>query len=176
MVNRREIITGATIAAVLVASPAAACKAPASKDRNGYTKAIDRMLAAWWARDFDRFLEAFRHPNREEPLPDRTLFDAHYVDHSVRFRAGLLFNGASAIVQVITPQQPNFEQGICGGYAKSDLFLVKFYPGVREPAVAESVQFLDMDLLAHAEWKQLPGASKVKIEPYWRLEVEPESK
>lgn len=173
MFSRREAITSTIVAGALLSSPAGACKSPASKDRSGYANAIDAFLAAWWARDFDGFLKPFRHPDREEPLPDRKLFDAHYVEKIPRFRGGLLFNGVSAIVQVVTPQQPDFKQGICGGYARSDLFLVKLYPGLKEVAVIESVQFLDTDLLAQADWQAIPGAPDVKIEPYWQLKVEP---
>jgi hypothetical protein len=172
MISRRQAIAGALVAGAFLSSPATACKAPAPKDRKAYTNAIDRLLAAWWARDFNRFLEPFRHPERDEPLPDRMLFDAHYSDHAVRFRGGLLFNGASAAVQVITPQQPDFSQGICGGHAKSDLFLVKFYPGLKT-AVIESLQFLDTDILAETEWRRLPGAPNVKIKPYWKLVIQP---
>ena len=175
MLNRREAIAGTIMAGAFISSPAAACKAPAPKDRNSYTKAIDAFLAAWWTRDFDRFHKPFRHPDRHEPLPDRALFDAHYAERTVRFRGEMLFNGASAVVQVVTPQQPDFKQGICGGYARSDLFLVKFYPGLNTP-VMETVQFLEMDLLAQSEWRQLPGAPDVKIEPYRQLIVEPENK
>ena len=171
-ISRRQVIAGAAIAGALFSSPANACKSPAAKDRKGYTQAIDQLFAAWWARDFNRFLAPFRHPDRDEPLPDRKLFDAHYAEKAPRFRAGLLFNGASAVVQVVTPQQPDFQQGICGGYAQSDLFLVKFYPGISSAAVIESIQFLDMDLLAQTEWKQIPGTPDVKIEPYWQLDIQ----
>ena len=162
MMNRRKVITGAVIAGAFLSSPATACRAPAPKDWKGYTKAIDSLFAAWWARDYERFLESFRHPERHEPLPDRALFDAHYSQSAHRFRGDLLFNGASVIAQVITPQGPDYERGICGGYAKADLFLVKFYPGVKAPIV-ESVQFLDMDLLASTEWKEPDGQQVVTL-------------
>jgi hypothetical protein len=170
MINRREAIAAAATLGAFLSTPAVACKSPAPKDRKGYTHAVDDLLTAWWARDFDRFLKPFRHPERDEALPDRTLFDAHYSEHAIRFRGGLLFNGASVVVQVITPQQPDFQEGVCGGYAKSDLMLVRFYPGA-ETHVVRSVQFLDTDLLAEAEWKRLPGAPNVKIQPYWRLDL-----
>ncbi len=171
MFNRREAIAGTIIASALLSSPVAACKSPAPKNRSGYTSAIDALLAAWWARDFEGFLKPFRHPDRDEPLPTQTFFNAHYAERAVRFRGGLLFNGASAVVQAITPQQPDFKAGICGGYAKSDLFLIRFYPGLDTPVV-QGVEFLATDLLAQSEWKQLPGAPDAKINPYWRLKIE----
>ncbi|MEN3953414.1 hypothetical protein [Iodidimonas sp. SYSU 1G8] len=123
---------------------------------------MDAFLAAWWARDFEGFLKPFRYPDRRDPLPGRVLFDAHYTERVVRFRGGLLFNGASAVVQVVTPQQPDHKHGICGGHAQSDLFLVTFYPGLDAP-VMNTVQFLATDVLAETEWEHLPGAPDAKI-------------
>jgi hypothetical protein len=143
------------------------------KDRKGYTQTIDRLLAAWWERDFDAFLAPFRDPDREEPLPSRAFFDAHFSRPELRFRGEILFNGASAVVQVITPEKNDYEHGICGGYARSEIFLFKFYPGASGPVV-EEITPIGVDLLAHGEWEQLPGAPKLKDDPYWKVIIEPE--
>ena len=152
MINRRGALSAALIAGGLLATPASACRAPAAKDRKSYARVIDDLFTAWWKRNYDLFLKSFSHPERNEPLPDRTLFDAHYAQNTERFRGELLFNGASAVVQVITPQQADHTHGICGGYAQADLFLIRFYPGLDE-AVIDTVQFLDTDLLASKEWR-----------------------
>ena len=152
MINRRGALTAAVIAGGLFSTSASACRAPVPKDRRGYTRVIDDLFTAWWSRNYNLFLKSFSHPERNEPLPDRVLFDAHYAEQAERFRGELLFNGASAVVQVITPQQADHAHGICGGYAQADLFLIKFYPGLDE-VVIETVQFLDMDLLASKEWR-----------------------
>ena len=173
MINRRDVIRGTIVAGALISSPAIACRAPVPKDRKGYTKAIDSVFVAWWARDFDAFLAPFRDPDREEPLPDRVFFNTHFAKREWRFRGDILFNGASAVVQVITPQKNDYEHGICGGYARSELFLVKFYPGASGPVI-EKITLIDHDLLARGEWEQLPGAPKLKDDPYWKVVVEPE--
>ena len=173
MFNRREIIAGALVTGALVSSPASACRAPAPKDRTGYTAAIDGLFAAWWARDYDRFLKPFQHPERDEPLPDRTLFEAHYAKPAPRFRGQLLFNGASAVVQVIAPRKNDHIHGICGGYAQSEIFLVKFYSGASAPVI-DKIALIDHDLLAQGEWEHLPGAPKLPREPYWQEVIEPD--
>jgi hypothetical protein len=172
MMHRREVISGAILAGALISSPASACRAPVPKDRKGYARAIDNVFVAWWARDFDAFLAPFRNPDREETLPNRTLFDAHFGRPELRFRGDILFNGASAVVQVITPQGNDYAHGFCGGYARSEIFLVKFYPGASGPVI-EKIIAIDQDLLARGEWEQLPGAPKLKDDPYWKVVAEP---
>jgi hypothetical protein len=76
-----------------------------------------------------------------------------------RFRGELLFNGASVAAQVITPQEADPLHGICAGHAVSDLFLVRFFPGLDAPVVDE-VKHIDTDLLAWSEWTKLPGAHR----------------
>jgi len=153
MKDRRGVLTAAAIAGSLIAVPALACRAPAPKDRRGFSKAINDVFTAWWERDYNRFLAPFRHSERDDPLPDRALFDAHYVEPAVRFHGRVLFNGASAVAQVITPQEADGTHGICGGYALADLFLIKFYPGLDEPVI-QQIWFLDTDLLAAKEWRR----------------------
>ena len=167
MFNRRETIAATIVAAAFAASPASACRAPAPKNRTGYTRAIDNLFAAWWARDYEAFLKPFEHPDREDAVPDRTFFSARYLEPAPRFRGQLLFNGASAVVQVITPQNHDRVHGICGGYAQSEIFLVKFYPGLEVPVV-QTITLIDDDLLADGEWEHLPGAPKLAKEPYWQ--------
>jgi hypothetical protein len=139
--------------------PANATRVPASKDRRAYTRAIDRLYSAWWARNFDSFERAFQHVDVDDPFNGRLLFDARYADSALRFRGPLLFNGASAVVQIVTPQGPDHEHGIGGGYAMADLFLVKFFPGIDVPVI-EKLVFIDTDLLAAAEWKKLHEARR----------------
>lgn len=153
MIRRREIIAATLVSGAVLASPAQACRAPAAKDRQGYARTVDKLFADWWRRDFEAFQTAFRHPAVPDPFDARAIFEAHFAKAEQRFRGVLLFNGASAIVQVITPQGPDYEHGICGGYAGSHLFLVKFYPGLETP-VAEKVDYVDHDLLAEGEWKK----------------------
>ncbi len=160
MLGRREILTAALLGGAAIASPASACKAPAAKDRDGYTRAIDRLFSAWWARDFATFQSAFEYPGVAQPFDGRPLFDAHYaVSRSDRFRGELLFTGPSVIVQVVSPQGPDPRHGICGGYAVADLFLVRFFPGLQTPVV-EEVRHLGGDLLAAAEWTTLANAPR----------------
>lgn len=152
MIDRRGALTAAAIASSLLSVPASACRAPAAKDKRGYTKVTEDLFTAWWERDYNRFLAPFNHPERDEPLPDRALFDAHFDKPAARFRGQLLFNGASLVAQVITPQEADEIHGICAGHALADLFLIKFYPGLDE-LVIQDVQFLYIDLLASKEWR-----------------------
>lgn len=153
--HRRDIVLGA-VAGTLVSTPALACKAPSAKDRSGYTRVIDEFFTAWWARDYAAFEQPFLLAARE-PFDARTLFDAYYEKPEQRFRGELLFNGPSVIAQVVTPQEADYERGICGGYALADLFLITFFPGADVPVI-ESVAHVNFDLLASAEWGDLPGA------------------
>ena len=159
MISRREIMVGTIVAGALLPSPAFACRAPASKDRDGYTRLIDRLFDAWWARDFGAFQQAFQHPERREQFDTRTLFDAHFAKQERRFRGELLFNGASVAAQVVTPQEADPAHGIGGGYAVADLFLVSFFPGLGTPVVREG-KHIDSNLLAGEEWAALPGANR----------------
>ena len=145
------------VAGALLPSPAFACKAPAAKDRDGYTRVIDGLFEAWWARDFTAFQQAFQYPERREQFDARTLFDAHFAKPERRFRGELLFNGASVAAQVITPQEADPALGICGGYAIAALFLVRFFPGYGSLVVDEA-KHVDSNLLAGEEWTDLPGA------------------
>lgn len=154
MIERRHIVLATFLGGIVLASPALACRAPAPKDRGGYTATMDQLFSAWWSRDRDAFNHAFHHPDVSEPFDGAALFNAHYEAHESRFRGDILFNGASATVQVITPKGPDPVHGICRGYATSDLFLVKFFPGLDVPVVAE-LRYLDTDLLAAGEWEEL---------------------
>lgn len=157
MISRRGIVAGTLAAGALLASPAFACKAPAPKDRDGYARSIDLLFEAWWARDFTDFQKLFEHADRQEPFDIRPLFAAHFVKQETRFRGGLLFNGASVAVQVVTPQGPDSSRAICGGYALADLFLVSFFPEFAAPVVRD-VKYVDSNILAEAEWTSLAGA------------------
>ena len=158
MLGRRQILTAALLGGAAFASPASACREPAAKDRDDYTRAIDRLFAAWRNRDFAAFQHAFEYPGVPRPFDSRPLFDAHYaVNAPDRFRGDLLFTGPTVVVQVVTPQGPDRVHGICGGYASADLFLVRFWPGVNAP-VMEKVEFVGADLLAAPEWTKLGNA------------------
>jgi hypothetical protein len=157
VISRRDVVVGTIVAGALLPSPAFACKAPAPKDRDGYTRLIDRLFDAWWARDFTAFQQAVQGAEGKPSIDARTLFDAHFVKPEHRFRGELLFNGASLVAQVITPQEADPAHGICGGYAVADLFLVSFFPGADTPMVREA-KHIDFNLLAHSEWAGLPGA------------------
>jgi hypothetical protein len=162
MISRRGLVAGTlaagTIAAgTLLASPATACKAPRAKNREAYRNAIDRLFAAWWARDFAAFEQPFQHPARKDAFDTRSLFDAHFAERQRRFRGEILFYGASAIVQIVTPQEADPEHAICGGHAVADLFLLGFFPGLDVPVV-EQARHVDADVLAAEEWEALPGA------------------
>jgi hypothetical protein len=154
MIERRRLMLATFLGGIALASPALACRAPAPKDRGGYTEAIDRLFSAWWSRDRSAFNRAFEYPSVTEPFDGAALFDAHYEVQELRFRGDMLFNGASATVQVVTPMEPNPLRGICGGYAASDLFFVSFFPGLDVPVVQE-LRYLDTDLLAAGEWEEL---------------------
>lgn len=164
MFNRRQVMAGAIVASAALSAPASACRAPGRKDRDGYTRVTDQFLTAWWARDLKRFGSFFGSAERAGPSTARALFDRYYTKPTQRFRAPLLFNGAAAVVQVITPQPHNRVQGICGGYAGAEMFLVKFDPDGR----IESVALIDDGVLAEGEWEDIPGAPKIDFGPYWR--------
>ena len=157
MISRRSIVAGALTACTLLTSPAVACKAPRAKDRDGYRLVINHLFEAWWARDFAMFQQPFLHPKRKENPDVRPLFDSHFAKQERRFQGEILFNGASAIVQVIAPQGPDPEHAICGGHAIASLFLVTFFPGLDTPVIDE-VKYIDADVLAEQEWTELPGA------------------
>lgn len=79
MLHRRAVISAAIAAGAFLSSPAAACKAPRPKNRDGYTQAIDQAFTAWWARDFEAFQRPLQHWLPREPFDPRPLFDAHFV-------------------------------------------------------------------------------------------------
>lgn len=154
MIERRRLVLATFLGGIALASPALACRAPAPKDRAGYTETIDQLFSAWWSRHRSAFDRAFEHPDVTEPFDGAALFGAHYEVNASRFRGDMLFNGASATVQVVTPSASDPVRGICGGYAASDLFLVRFFPGLDVPIVQE-LRYLDTDLLAEGEWEEL---------------------
>ena len=160
MIGRRAIIAATLAGGAAMASPAQACRAPAAKDRHRYARTVDKLFADWWRRDFAAFQAAFRHPEIPDPFDARAVFDAHYAQPEGRFRGEILFNGASLIAQIVTPQEPDRMRGICGGYAASELFLVKFFPGLETPVLMK-LDYLDSDLLAATEWRKLPGAAGI---------------
>jgi hypothetical protein len=151
MMHRRELIAGTLVAGAVLASPASACRAPAAKDRAGYTRVIDGVFSAWWGRDFTRFQQAFQHPERTGRLNLHRLFEAHFQRPERRFRGDMLFNGEAVMVQVVTPKEADAYHGICGGYASADLFLVRFFPGLDTPVV-DQMHYIDTALLADSEW------------------------
>ena len=156
--RRREMLALFAVAGAFAAAPASACRAPRAKDRDGYARVIQALLAAWWERDYTAFSVNFRHGDVVEPFNGRPAFDEHFHRAQPRHIGDILFNGPSAVVQVVTPLGPNAARGICGGHAWADLILVKFYPGIEEPIVAE-VRYLDGATLAAEEWRRTAGPS-----------------
>ena len=154
--RRRDMLALAGLAAAVSAAPAWACRSPVAKDRNGYRRVIDGLFAAWWRRDFAAFSATFQHPAVAQPFQGRALFEQYFVERQRRQLGAILFNGASAVVQVVTPRGPDPELGICGGHAWADLVLVKFYPGL-EGAVVSELRYLDGDTLAASEWRGPTG-------------------
>lgn len=150
--HRRELLALIAVGGAFAATPASACRAPRAKDRNGYRRVIEALFAAWWARDYRAFSAYFRHRGVAEPFAGRTVFGEHFDGNRPRHIGEILFNGPSAVVQVVTPQEADRERGICGGYAWADLILIKFYPGLQEPVV-EEVRYLDGEVLAAGEWR-----------------------
>jgi hypothetical protein len=137
--------------ALAAASPAFACRAAAPKDRNAYRGAIDRMLAAWWRRDFAAFRRCFQSGG-EGDFDPAAIFAAHFTQaNRRRSRGDILFNGATAVAQVLTPTPADPAMGICGGMALGQLFAIDFYPGLRTPAV-QSLAFVGHSVLAAGEW------------------------
>jgi hypothetical protein len=158
---RREMMALIMVGGMFSTAPASACRAPRAKDRNGYARAVKGLLAAWWGRDYPAFSKYFRHPDVAKPFDGRAVFNRHFEQHRPRQIGEIMFNGPSAIVQVVTPQGPDALHGICGGHAWADLILVKFYPGLEAPVVAE-LRYLDGEVLAASEWDigagRTPGA------------------
>ena len=150
--RRREMLALAVLAGASSVAPAWACRAPRAKDQNAYRGVIDPLFAAWWRRDYAGFSRHFEHPDVTEPFRARATFDEHFGEPQPRQIGSVMFNGPSAVVQVVTPRGPDPAHGICGGYAWADLVLVKFYPGLATPVVAE-LRYLDGDALAAGEFQ-----------------------
>ena len=157
--RRREILALLAVGGTFVAAPASACRAPRAKDRNGYARVIRALFAAWWARDYRAFSEHFRHRDAAQPFNGRPAFEEHFDQNQPRHIGEILFNGPSAVVQVVTPRGRDAEHGICGGHAWADLVLIKFFPGLEEPVVSE-VRYLDGDTLAAEEWRSTAAPSR----------------
>ena len=153
--RRRELLTMAVVGGAFAIAPASACRAPRPKDQAGYSKVINGLFAAWLARDYATFRKFFLHPELTEPFASRRIFDDNFYDERPRQLGSVMFNGPSAVVQVINVQPANAERGICGGHAWADLVLVKFFPGLDAPVVAE-LRYLDGDILAVGEWTPQP--------------------
>lgn len=160
MIGRRGFLTATLLCGGAAATPAAACKSPRVKDQTAYAKAVDGLLAAWWGRDFAAFRKPFEAAEIDKPFDARPLFDAHYSDKGVRFRGEVMPAGAAVVVQVVTVKP--YEHAVCADWAVSDLFLVKFYPGIETP-VMELVSHIDTDVLAEPEWRRLPLAPKISL-------------
>ena len=149
--RRREMLALAVLGGILTPVSARACRAPQAKDRSAYSQVINTLFTAWWSRDYPTFSALFQHPDVAEPFRERAVFDQHFGEGQPRQLGSIMFNGPSAVVQVITPRGPDAERGICGGHAWADLVLVKFYPGIESPVVAE-LRYLDGATLAASEW------------------------
>ena len=156
--RRREILTGAALVGMLASAPAFACRAPKPKGQAGYSKIIKGLFTAWLARDYPAFRKFFLHSELDEPFASRSIFDDHFYDERPRQLGTVIFNGSSAVVQVVTVQPADVERGICGGHASGDLILVKFFPGLDAPVVAE-LRYLDGDTLAAGDWTPQPPAA-----------------
>src|SRR4051812_20931594 len=157
--RRREMLAVFAVTGAFAAAPASACRSPRAKDRDGYARVIRSLFAAWWRRDYRAFGEHFRHRDVEKPFKGRPVFDKYFNQNWPRHIGEILFNGASAVVQVVTPREPDEEHAICGGHAWAELVLIKFYPGLEETVVAE-VRYLDGDILAADEWRPNAGLSR----------------
>ncbi|HEX8257398.1 MAG TPA: hypothetical protein VF589_07180 [Allosphingosinicella sp.] len=146
------------MAGMFASAPAFACRSPKPKDQAGYLKVINGLFAAWFARDYPEFRKFFLHPELDEPFASQNIFHEHYDDERPRQRGSLMFNGPSAIVQVIAVQPA--DSWSCGGHGWAELMLVKFFLGIEAPVVAE-LRYLDGATLAKGEWTpQSPGAAK----------------
>jgi hypothetical protein len=157
--DRREILTFIAAGGAFAASPASACRSPRPKDQRGYVRVIEALFGGWWRRDYKAFSEHFRHVDLTKAFDGRPIFEAYFDQRQPRHIGGMLFNGSSCTVQILTPRGPDAEHGICGGHAWGDLVLIKFYPGTEEPVVAE-VRYIDGDSLAPAEWHSARSQSR----------------
>jgi hypothetical protein len=97
----------------------------------------------------------FQHLELDEPFASRSIFQEHFHDVRNRQLGTVMFNGPWAVVQVVMFQPANPERGISGGQGWADLILVKFFPGLDEPVVA-NLRYLDGDTLAVGEWTPQP--------------------
>jgi hypothetical protein len=145
------MLTGAALMSVFASAPALACRAPKPKDRVGYSNIINGLFGAWLTRDYPAFRKFFQHSELDEAFASRSIFDQYFYDDRPRQLGTMMFNGPSAVVQVVTVRPAESERGVCGAHGWADLILVKFYPGLDEPVVAE-LRYLDGDLLALGEW------------------------
>jgi hypothetical protein len=158
--HRREILALFAAGGAVAAAPAAACRSPRAKSRDDYTRVIRTLFAAWWRRDYRAFSEHFRHRDVRQPFNGRRVFNEYFDQDQPRHTGDILFNGPSAVIQVVTPRGPDAAHGICGGYAWADLVLIKFFPGLVEPVVAE-VRYVGGDALAAEEWRSAEGPPPV---------------
>jgi len=152
VIGRRSLV-GAVVAlpALALASPAFACRAAAPKDRAAYARTIDEMFAAWWRRDLPAFRRFFRSDG-EGDFDPAAIFAAHFNRPTQHWSRGeILFNGSTAIAQVLTPSPADPAMGICGGMADGHLFAIDFYAGLRAPTV-QSLAFVGHSVLAAGEW------------------------
>jgi hypothetical protein len=162
VIGRRGVL-GAVIAlpALAFASPAIACRAAAPKDRDAYTRTIDRMFAAWWRRDLVAFRRFFNSGNGQGDFDPTTIFAGHFSRPNEQWALGnVLFNGSAAVVQVVVPLPADPATGICGGMASGHLFAIDFYPGLRVPTV-QNLAFVGQSVLAAEEWNMAQDERRV---------------
>lgn len=149
--KRRDFLSVGIIAGAAFAAPASACREPKAKDQAGYRKVVEGLFAAWFARDYPAFRKFFTHAEVDEAFASSDIFHEYYEDDSPNYFGEIMFNGASALVQVVSPQSGDAVRGICGGYARGDVMLVRFFPGISAPVVRE-LQHVAGDILAKSEW------------------------
>lgn len=158
MIGRRELV-GAAIVLPALALPASAlaCRAATPKDRGAYTATIDRLFGAWWRRDRAAFRRFFEHGEVEDSFDASAIFAEHFVRPTEpRFRSDILFNGSTAVVQVVAPMPADPVRGLCSGMARGDLFAIAFYPGLEIPVV-ERLTHVGESVLAEGEWRGANG-------------------
>lgn len=161
MIGRRELLTAAAAAGVIASAPALACRTPKPKNQAGYSRVVNGLFQAWLARDYPAFRRYFLHAEVAEPFASQSIFDEFFYEERPHQLGTVMFSGASAVVQVITVQPVDAEHGICGGHGWADLMLVKFFPGLDEPVVAE-LRHLYGVTLAVGEWTPQPsGGAKL---------------
>jgi len=120
-----------------------------------YRAVIESIAAAWKRRDYRSFAANFTGPDGKEPFNPERIYGEYKFSGDVRL-GSVMYNGASAVFQMISPEPADPVHGICSGMAEGHLIAISFYPGLDE-AVARDLKYVGSSTLAEQEWTASNG-------------------